>query len=109
MKNFTAIAIPSLVILMAAAALIWLSNENKDLHGQRQSLLKTNSDLEQVYLNVIRMQWSLEGKTVSNETKLVNKNNDTFMLNSLVGLSSKPSFVLNFNWDACQDCIQQEI
>ncbi len=31
------------------------------------------------------------------------------MLRDLIGISSKPTFILNFNWDACQDCVDQEV
>lgn len=108
-KSVGSALIPIIVIVLGAIALFWLQNQNAKIIETNGGLTRTNKDMERAYLNTIEMQWILEGAHVSSETQLIDQKNNTISLSSLVGLSNKPTFVLNFNWDACQDCIKQEM
>lgn len=108
-KNIGGTLLPITLIVFGAAALFWLKNQNAKLIQTNQNLLRTSTDMENAYLHTIEMQWLLEDAHVSLETKLIDQNNNTISLSSLTGLSNKPTFVLNFSWDACEDCIRQEM
>ena len=97
------------LICIAAGIIYWLKKENTQLSQEKQQLSEIKSNIEKLYLNIIATQWELEGDTIFMETRLLNQNKDTFTLRDLIGISSKPTFILNFNWDACQDCINQEV
>jgi hypothetical protein len=108
-KSIVNTLLPLIVIILGAIAIFWFRNQNTMLSQTNQNLLQSSTNLENAYLRTIEMQWVLEGAHISSETQLIDLNNNSISLSSLVGLSNKPTFVLNFNWDACQDCIKQEM
>ncbi|MFZ2906539.1 MAG: hypothetical protein WAZ98_10085 [Cyclobacteriaceae bacterium] len=108
-KNSVLRITPIVVIVLAAMALFWLKKQNNSLSTTNQRLATASTALENGYLNTIEMQWILEGASVSTDTQLIDSKNNAISIKSLAALSNKPTYLLNFNWDACQDCITQEI
>lgn len=108
-KNIASTLFTIIVIVLGGVTLFWFKKQNTALTQNNQNLIQSSKNLEDAYIHTIEMQWFLEGAHISPETQLTDKNNNTLSLGSIVGLADRPTYVLNFNWDACEDCVKQEM
>ena len=80
-----------------------------NLNDKYINLIGYNSNREKAYLNIIKMQWELQNKKLFTNIILIDKDRNMLSIDSLIENSSLDVFFLIFEWDACQDCINQEI
>jgi hypothetical protein len=98
-----------ITIISAASVILWQRNITQELNYTIEQLQLNKSSIEKAYLNIYKIQWELEGNQVSENITLINAEKKGISLDSLIAHTDKKIFILGFNWDACQDCVNQEI